>query len=425
VTKRIFRLFFLSVAGVLLWTSHGLAKSNSDQRLLEVERKIGSGKEKARRLDEQAEQLARDLERIARQRVQAAAEAQDLEAEVTLITARLEELKKQETKQHRLLEARRGQFTKVLAALSNMARNPPEAIIAQPMAPADVVRSAILLRAAVPGIEAQANSLHANLNALAAARTEAEHRRTQLASAVQSLEDKRIDLDGLLVRQKKLKESTEEERKAWAKRIRALTRKAKSLKDLLLKLEAERKKREAKARKRRAEQEARKRRAKKKPGKDAKDQEISKTATVASKAAKGIRSIAKARGRLPYPAVGRLVGRYGENLKNGMTRKGVDIRTLAGARVVAAFSGLVVFSGPFRGYGQLLIIEHGEGYHSLLAGLARIDTVLGESVLAGEPVGVMGSPKRGSPVLYLELRRNGQPINPLPWLTARKGKVNG
>jgi len=72
-----------------------------------------------------------------------------------------------------------------------------------------------------------------------------------------------------------------------------------------------------------------------------------------------------------------------------------------------------------------LIIEHSEGYHSLLAGMVRIDSKTGNKVFAGEPVGSMGGANDGVPSLYLELRRNGQPINPLPWLAARKGKANG
>jgi murein hydrolase activator len=81
--------------------------------------------------------------------------------------------------------------------------------------------------------------------------------------------------------------------------------------------------------------------------------------------------------------------------------------------------------GPFRGYGLILIIEHGEGYHSLLSGLGRIDGDVGQWVLAGEPVGAMGPATEGNPRLYLELRRQGHPINPQPWLAAGTGKVSG
>ncbi len=92
---------------------------------------------------------------------------------------------------------------------------------------------------------------------------------------------------------------------------------------------------------------------------------------------------------------------------------------------MAPYDGLVVFAGPFRGYGRILILEHGEGYHTLLAGLTRIDTVLGQWLAAGEPVGLMEKEDRDAPVLYVELRRNGQPINPLPWLASQKDKVSG
>jgi septal ring factor EnvC (AmiA/AmiB activator) len=85
----------------------------------------------------------------------------------------------------------------------------------------------------------------------------------------------------------------------------------------------------------------------------------------------------------------------------------------------------VVFAGPFRAYGLLLIIEHSGGYHTLLAGLSRIDATVGQRLLSGEPVGIMDPAADASPSLYVELRRNGQPINPLPWLAARKGKANG
>jgi septal ring factor EnvC (AmiA/AmiB activator) len=92
--------------------------------------------------------------------------------------------------------------------------------------------------------------------------------------------------------------------------------------------------------------------------------------------------------------------------------------------VVAPFDGKVLFAGPFKGYGQILIIGHGDGYHSLLAGLDRVDESVGQWLVAGEPVGVMSQSSQ-KPRLYLELRHDGQPINPLPWLAIRDEKVNG
>ncbi|MBI3444037.1 MAG: peptidoglycan DD-metalloendopeptidase family protein, partial [Magnetospirillum sp.] len=98
--------------------------------------------------------------------------------------------------------------------------------------------------------------------------------------------------------------------------------------------------------------------------------------------------------------------------------------TRKAAQVIAPFDGHVAFAGPFRGYGLLLIIEHSEGYHTLLAGMSQIDCAVGQKLLAGEPVGIMGQDD-SKPNLYVELRRNGQPVNPLPWLMAQKNKASG
>ena len=141
-----------------------------------------------------------------------------------------------------------------------------------------------------------------------------------------------------------------------------------------------------------------------------------------------IRDFPGERSSLTMPARGDVVTRYGASVQRagGATRsKGIEIATRAGAQVVAPYDGQVVYAGPFRGYGRILIIEHGGRYHSLLAGLDRIDAVVGQWVLAGEPVGIMGSGANRDPELYLELRRTGQPINPLPWLAQTGDKVRG
>jgi len=118
------------------------------------------------------------------------------------------------------------------------------------------------------------------------------------------------------------------------------------------------------------------------------------------------------------------VRRWGERDELGATARGLTFASRSGAQVVALWDGRVEFAGPFRGYGQILIIEHGDGYHSLLAGLERIDATVGQTVVAGEPVGIASSAD-GKPSLYLELRRHGQPIDPLPWLSPREEKVTG
>ena len=126
-----------------------------------------------------------------------------------------------------------------------------------------------------------------------------------------------------------------------------------------------------------------------------------------------------------FVAAGTVVVTYDASTGFGGKSKGITYQTRPGSLVVAPWDGQIAFAGPFRSFGQILIIEHGEGYHSLLAGMGRIDAPVGQWVLAGEPVGITGGEVGATTTkiqnqsrLYVELRRDGQPINPLPWLAA-------
>jgi len=106
----------------------------------------------------------------------------------------------------------------------------------------------------------------------------------------------------------------------------------------------------------------------------------------------------------------------------GGSQKGLSVATRPGAPVPSPCDGWVVYAGPFRSYGQLLILNAGGGYHVLLAGMERVSVDLGQFVLTGEPVAAMGGPgprvsNAGSnqPILYVEFRKDGTPIDPGPW----------
>jgi murein hydrolase activator len=124
---------------------------------------------------------------------------------------------------------------------------------------------------------------------------------------------------------------------------------------------------------------------------------------------------------LPVP--GEIVGRASEP-GEGIGAPSLPIRALAGQAVAAPDAGRVAWAGEFKSYGLLLIIEHQREYHTLLWGMSRLDVAEGDMVRAGQVVGVMGPGDDGS-MLYLEVRRNGRPVNPLPWLAASSSKVRG
>jgi len=429
------------VLGAVLWAPPGLAQSagkagaDPEAKLHDVERKIESQRAESERQKARAAKLKEEMDAVNAELIAAASRVQDHEAQVAALESDLAHLEREAALKTEQLRERRNQFSGVVMALTRIARFPTEALVAQPMPPEDTVRSAILLRAAVPAIELRAATLRGELRELASARSQVQTQRSDLQSAVDLLrvEEGRIEV----IRKQKAAlraEAISKSRVAQSK-ANALGRKAKNIRDLMDRLQSERKKAQALA-----AAEAQKRREAARQDKAASTLHVQPESTepAVDVAALGtIGSISKARGRLPFPVVGKLVGLYGQPLDGGQTRKGISLETREGAQVIAPFDGKVVFAGPFRGYGQLLIIDHGEGYHSLLAGLGRIDAIIGQSVLAGEPVAVMtggqttasdhasGTPPGGQAILYVEFRRDNEPINPMPWLASRKGTPKG
>lgn len=422
--------FALGVCALL--AAPGMAQTPSGDpasKLHDVERKIQSQQAESERQKARAEKLKAEMASVNAALIAAARRVQDQEMQVVALETELARLQREANEKTKQLRARRHQFSGVVMALTRIARFPTEALVAQPMPPEDTVRSAILLRAAVPAIETRAASLQGELQGLAFARAQVQERRGELQSAVDRLRAEEGRIEAVRKQKAALRAEAISKGRAAQSRANKLAREAKSLRDLMDRLQNERKK---------AEAEARKQREARRQGKAPSTLHVQPNAArgVDVAALGGIGSISKARGRLPFPVVGKLVGLYGQPLDGGQTRKGLSLETREGAQVIAPFEGKVVFAGPFRGYGQLLIIDHGEGYHSLLAGLGRIDTTIGQPVLAGEPVAAMtlgatppgassGTPSGGQAILYVEFRRDNQPINPLPWLASRKGTPKG
>jgi murein hydrolase activator len=146
-------------------------------------------------------------------------------------------------------------------------------------------------------------------------------------------------------------------------------------------------------------------------------------------------AFASAKGILPLPVNGTRIRDFGGSDGAGGVEKGISLATKPGAQVTAPCDGWVVYAGPFRSYGQLLILNAGGGYHVLIAGMERISVNIGQFVLTGEPVATMGKTSQvasiiaassSQPVLYIEFRKDGTPIDPGPWWAANEGeKVRG
>ncbi len=416
--------FIFLLAGLLMCGPALAAETESGTSLQEIEKALQQEQQQSEELQRKSEGLRRELAEIANKMVSAAKAVQDHERNVTALELQIAELRLEETSKAAELIAQREQFARVLMSLERLARFPPEAMIAQPTSPSDTVRSAILLRSVVPEIERRAERLRQQIESLAKSRDRLKEQQIALRRNTEALAAESHALGGLLARNKLLKKVTDTEQEKAISRVKKLAREAENLRDLMERL--------------REDQQAWADEGAQNQATQSEPLSLSDSSTEMDQVAvlilpsppkplgglTGI-PISERHGQLPFPVVGQIVGRYGEDNENGMTRRGIEIKTRPAAQVTSPYEGKVVFVGEFRGYGQLLIIEHSEGYHSLLAGMARIDSVMGQWVLVGEPVGIMEPAVDAEPMLYVEFRQDGQPINPLSWLMSHSSNTQG
>ncbi|MYG52548.1 MAG: peptidoglycan DD-metalloendopeptidase family protein [Rhodospirillaceae bacterium] len=313
---------------------------------------------------------------------------------VKLGLARLEEAMRRDNAEYRRNQR---QFLRIVGALRRIRSNPP-GVLAMHFADAqDAIRSTIVLRSLVPRLRARADELRRKVVAHNALRRQAARERKDIAAKSEALRGTRLELATLLGRQTRLLAETRAERTLVQRRLARLTHQAETLQDLVANLKRET--------------------ARPGPGRKIRAALLTRPSRV--------HRFRKARGKVVAPVSGRLVARFGDRDGFGMPVNGLRFAARTGAQAVAPYDGQIVFAGSFRSYGPILIIAHTDGYHSLIAGLARIDVVNRQWVLAGEPVGIVGMAKPLGARLYLELRQGGRPIDPQPWLAADKRKVDG
>ena len=433
----------LAAAVVLALAAADAAAAAPEQELETLERVLGETKARQSEFERKASAVAAEARKLRHDSVAAAARAQIHEAAVSALEEQMDALVATEVEKARWLAERRTQLIKMLAALQRLARHPPVALIALPVPPNDTVRSTMLLRAAVPELEAQARALSGDLEALSRVRAQIARTRDDFETETAKLAGERRRLAALLDAKTRLVAETRARSRAAQQRAARLGAEARDLRELLMRL-AETRRQEAR---RRGEERDRRPRptvrlmppeappaspsAPLRPA--AAPPRVETPAPVApTPPAAGPREPSQVASAVPgpdgwfgLPARGRLVRVFGQNDELGQPSKGVRIRTLEAAQVVTPSAGEVVFAGPFRGLGHLLIIELNRQYHVLLAGMARIDVAVGDRVMAGEPVGTMAVGGGAKPALYVELRRNGRPINPLPWLAAGRTREKG
>jgi len=395
-------LFLLKclLVGALLIGGPTTSHAQSQEELKKLEHDIENSRSQEQKAARQAKSLRQETETLRAELIALSQSVQDRETTLTRLEDALRALQIEEKQVRLRLEQRHGQSVETLMALQRLALNPPEAVIASPQDPADMVRSAILLRSVVPQIQAQANELRRDLEAYSEKRAALSEKQASLKRAGEDLDAERKRLKTRIAHKNALSAKLNRQRQQAQKKTLALSSKAKDLRNLLKEIEVARQ---------REEEAQRAKAAAKKTAQDAEATTI---------------PITHAKGKLARPASGAVVMKFGAKEKLGGKHRGISIKTRRNAQLIAPYDGQVAFAGPFRGYKQLLIIDHGDGYHSLLTGMDRIDASVGQWLQRGEPVATMAD-TRTPPPLYFELRKNGTPVNPLPWVRKQTAKAQG
>ncbi|PWJ84992.1 septal ring factor EnvC (AmiA/AmiB activator) [Pseudaminobacter salicylatoxidans] len=381
----------------------------------QVSKEITVSAERMETLKADVAKVKKDFASITAALIQSAKTEKKLSQDIDDITARLEGLKEQKEGIHNSLMARRGVLAEVLGALQRMGLNPPPAILVKPEDALSSVRSAILLGAVVPELREQTEVLMADLKEMSRVTTSIEAERQKLVASVgeQLAEKERLTL----LQQEKERLQAEAESALAEEKMNAedLAARAKNLKDLIAALEKQAEKTRSEA-SRRAEEQRRAR-------------EAELAALPEANRLMAAAPFSALRGQIALPVTGRISKRFGQKDASGGVMLGDMVATQSGAIVTAPADGNVLYAGPFRSYGQLLILNAGDGYHVVLAGMSRISVSLGQSVLAGEPIGAMGEARVAStsaapngnsgPELYIEFRKDGKPVDPTPWWAER------
>ena len=378
---------FLSVGfmGLLILTPPAQAQIPvpSAHPTQEVEQQRQSTAAREKELKAELKNLKSDLSKKRTQMVDVARDIKRNEKSLIKLEQRIESKRQEQLSIEVKLSEDREAISDLVLALERVRRIPPEALLARPGAPLKTAQSAMLLQSVLPRVYGHAEELQGDLAKLKSVIDSLKEDRAKVIKTAKKLETNRKELTTLLSEREYLYSKTAKDAKKQQAELKKISLQARSLKDLVARIERKQK-----------DEDKRRKTANFRPP-------LPKT------------PIPKA-GEAQLPVSGIIQVGYGKPDDIGAVSQGIKITGRKKALVVAPMGGVVDYAGSFKGYGQIIILKHQKGYHSLIAGLGKIDTVVGRAVSAGEPIGRMGtdSSDNQGPALYYELRYKGQPVNP-------------
>jgi murein hydrolase activator len=384
------RIALLQRAAVLAATlsvtliSPAIPQGAAREELERIEREKAQREERVKDLTQEADQAVKEAERLQRQLVDAARRVYDLEQDVERSEGRLQKLRRDERSARALLQRDREALENVVLALIMVERDRPPTLAITPDNATEAARASILMGLIAPQLNGRAERIAISIKELTDLRASILMQNDTYRKASTELSQARTTVGALIAERRSLASRLRRDADSERARITAIARRASDLRDLIVRL-----------------------------------------GDTLPAAEGGVRTgptlvsgnFQAKKGRLPMPATGQLVSRYGKS-DDGSENAGIVLRTRPGAQITAPSDARVEFVGPFRTFGQIIILNCGSGHHIVLAGLGTTYATIGQEVLAGEPIAAMSGDRSAVPDLYIEIRKDGETLNPSDWLMA-------
>ena len=354
-----------------------------------AQRAARSAAERATRLETAANAANDEAARLRASAAAVAARIQSAEADINAAEAKIQVVERLRAEQRARLAEKQGPTVRLVAALQTMASRPPLLALAEPGSIRDIVHVHAVLASVLPVMRARTADLRADVE-----------RGRQLRAAADAALASERDAQSRLVSQRQQLAALETRKRAQSSRFAsgamveqdraiAMGEEARDISELMGRID------DAALVRARLES---------LPGPVLRPTQPSSARALPDDTVVAAASIPAYR----LPVVGQVVTGLGEISETGVRARGLTIATRAGAQVVAPTSGRIVFAGPFRGYGNIIVIDHGLGWTTLVTSLAALDVKVGDAVDPGSPIGRAG-PDR--PTVTVELRRRGTPVD--------------
>lgn len=391
---------FLAVFAAGAGAQQAMIDGDVDQTRDELARARAQGeraRSRAERLEGEARRVSEAAEKTAREAAAVAARIQQTEARIATAEARAALVGRQRERLMARLAERQRPLVRLTAALQRLARRPPVLALFRPGSVRDTMHTRALLETMIPEVERRTAALRGDIDRARTLERQARAVAGEQRKAEGELLERRKRLAAIETRQRLASREANSIADRESERALGLAERARDLDELVDDLEDVGALREQLAAL---------------PGPVLRPDRPQEARVAAAP-----RASATPDGLAGYmlPVTGRLVSGFDDSAGGAALSRGITLAARGGAQVVAPAAGRVAFAGPYRGFGRIVIIEHDGGWTTLVTGMAQLDTAVGRSLVAGSPIGIAGP---GRPLVTLELRRGGTPVNPLSYIPA-------